>query len=150
MVELRSGTRTQGDEGEPRTPSSTASVSIPRDIEVTPTRPEVGNEPTMSQEDTQQPIPQTPEVYVAGTYARSFTRMPGRSPSEPPNFRPAQFAFLPQPDQPDYRTAQEPSEGEEIADQGQTDENQPATANNATQQPIRPRILRSLVFSTVH
>jgi hypothetical protein len=31
----------------------------------------------------------------------------GRSPSEPANFRPSKFSFLPQPD---YRTAREPSE----------------------------------------
>jgi len=42
-------------------------------------------------------------VYTAGTYVANF----GRSLSEPANFRPAQFSFLPQPD---YRTAGEPSD----------------------------------------
>jgi hypothetical protein len=46
---------------------------------------------------------QTPQVYTAGTYVANL----GRSPSEPANFRPSLFSFLPQPD---YRTAREPSE----------------------------------------
>jgi hypothetical protein len=44
-----------------------------------------------------------PQVYTAGTYPAQLRR----TPSEPANFRPAQFSFLPQPD---YRTAGEPSE----------------------------------------
>jgi hypothetical protein len=36
----------------------------------------------------------TPQVYTAGTYAAHLRR----TPSEPANFRPAQFSFLPQPD----------------------------------------------------
>jgi hypothetical protein len=40
----------------------------------------------------------TPQVYTAGTYAAHLRR----TPSEPANFRPAQFSFLPQPD---YRVA---------------------------------------------
>ena len=133
MVQLISGTRTQGDEGEPRTPPSTPSENIPRDIEIAST----------PQETVQQPVVQTPETYIAGTYARSFRRTPGRSPSVPPGFRPAKFAFLPQPD---FRTAQEPSEAEEMAGQEQTEENHPAAANNAVQQQVKPRTLRPIIF----
>ncbi len=45
----------------------------------------------------------TPQVYTAGTYPALLRR----TPSEPANFRPAQFSFL---SQPDHRTAGEPSE----------------------------------------
>jgi hypothetical protein len=36
----------------------------------------------------------TPQVYTAGTYPAQLRR----TPSEPADFRPAQFSFLPQPD----------------------------------------------------
>jgi len=45
----------------------------------------------------------TPQVHTAGTYPAQLRR----TPSEPANFRPAQFSFL---SQPDNRTAGEPSE----------------------------------------
>jgi len=57
------------------------------------------------------PGPRTPtmklQVYTAGTYAAHLRR----TPSEPENFRPAQFSFLPQPD---YRTAGETSEAGDV------------------------------------
>ncbi len=49
----------------------------------------------------------TPQVYTAGTYVAHLRR----TPSEPANFRPAQFSFLPQPD---YRPAGEPSEAGDV------------------------------------
>ncbi len=58
---------------------------------------------------------------MAGTYAASLPR----SPSEPANFRPAQFSFIPQPD---YRTAREPSEEGEIVDEGVTAGKQPTAS----------------------
>jgi hypothetical protein len=72
----------------------------------------------------------------------------GRSPSEPANFRPSQFSFLPQLD---YRTAREPSEP---GDTGSIDGkpiatppvlNQPAVSS--PQDPFRTReALRTLMF----
>jgi hypothetical protein len=57
------------------------------------------------------PGPRTPtmklQVYTAGTYAAHLRR----TPSEPENFRPAQFSFLPQPD---YRAAGETSEAGDV------------------------------------
>jgi hypothetical protein len=49
----------------------------------------------------------TPQVYTAGTYAAHLRR----TPSEPANFRPAQFSFLPQPD---GRPAGETSEAGDV------------------------------------
>ncbi len=97
---------------------------------------------------TGMPVPRTPaqspQVYTAGTYAANF----GRSPSEPANFRPSQFSFLPQLD---YRTAREPSEP---GDAGSMDgkptamppvPNQPAVWS--LQNPYKTRdALRTLVF----
>jgi hypothetical protein len=97
---LRSGTRKGGEEPQ-GTPTDAPSEDIPEQIEVT--TPQGITTPVRTAPS------QTPEVYVAGTYAASLPR----SPSEPANFRPAQFSFIPQPD---YRTAREPSEEGEIAE----------------------------------
>jgi len=82
----------------PRSPSPTGG-GVPALIEITSPQRQEGNE-----EDSVPRTPiQPPQVYTAGTSVANF----GRSPSEPANFRPAQFSFLPQPD---YRTAREPSD----------------------------------------
>jgi hypothetical protein len=94
------------------------------------------------------PVPRTPaqapQVYTAGAYVANL----GRSPSEPANFRPSQFSFLPQRD---YRTAREPSEP---GDTGSVNDkpiatppvlNQPAVSS--PQDPYRAReTMRTLMF----
>ncbi len=80
---IRSGTR-QGGEETQRTSTDAPSEGIPEQIEVAD--PEQGI--TTPRRTTPS---QTPEVYMAGTYAASLPR----SPSEPANFRPAQFSFIP-------------------------------------------------------
>jgi hypothetical protein len=76
----------------------------------------------------QQGDAQAPMAYTAGTYAATFQRPPTiqRTPSLPPNFRPAQFAFLPAPD---FSTARQPSEDAEEEENAQG------------QSPIAPRIV---------
>jgi hypothetical protein len=94
------------------------------------------------------PVPRTPaqapQVYTAGAYVANL----GRSPSEPANFRPSQFSFLPQRD---YRTAREPGEP---GDTGSVNDkpiatppvlNQPAVSS--PQDPYRAReTMRTLMF----
>jgi hypothetical protein len=123
----------------------TPDEGIPDQIEIT--------SPPRQEEDidvvlTGVPVPRTPaqspQVYTAGTYVANL----GRSPSEPANFRPSQFSFLPQPD---YRTAREPSEP---GDTGSIDgkptatspvPNQPAVLS--PQSPYKARdTLRTLIF----
>jgi hypothetical protein len=82
----------------PRSPSPTTGEGVPNQIEITTPQRQEGDEGVTA---PRTPV-QTPQVYTAGTYLVNF----GRSPSEPENFRPAQFSFLPQPD---YRTARVPS-----------------------------------------
>jgi hypothetical protein len=91
------------------------------------------------------PIPRTPLVYTAGTYEANL----GRSPSEPANFSPAQFSFLPQPD---FRTAGEPPS--EHGDAG-LDQEKPNTTPHISNQPaVSPphdpykgrEIMRTFVF----
>jgi len=66
-------------------------------------------------------------VYTAGTYVANF----GRSPSEPANFRPAQFSFLPKLD---YRAAREPSDsGDPVTNGGQPEVTRPIPS-----QPVVP------------
>jgi len=66
----------------------------------------------------------TPQVYTAGTYPAQLRR----TPSEPANFRPAQFSFL---SQPDNRTAGEPSE----AGDGGLPSNAPSPAPQSSPTP---------------
>ena len=100
-MQLRSGVTTGGTA--PRTPprssSPTSGGGVPDQIEITSPQRQEGNEEVSA---LRTPV-QSPQVYTAGTYVANF----GRSPSEPANFRPAQFSFLPQPD---HRTAREPSD----------------------------------------
>ena len=102
---LRSGTRKGGEETQ-RKSTDAPSEGIPEQIEV------IAPEQGITTQRRTAPS-QTPEVYMAGTYAASLPR----SPSEPTNFRPAQFSFIPQPD---YRTAREPNEEGKLADEGVT------------------------------
>ena len=72
---------------------------------------------------------QSPQVYTAGTYVANF----GRSPSEPANFRPTQFSFLPQPD---YGTAREPSDpGVPDTNGGQPDVTRPIPSQPVVSSP---------------
>ena len=77
------------------------------------------------------PGPRTPammsQVYTAGTYPEQLRR----TPSEPANFRPAQFSFL---SQPDNRTAGEPIE----AGDGESPSNAPSAAPQVQNQPAIP------------
>jgi hypothetical protein len=123
---LRSGATTGGTASvrtPPRSPSTTLGGVVPNKIEIT--------SPQRQEEDEEVSAPRTPvqspQVYTAGTYVANF----GRSPSEPANFRPAQFSFLPQPD---YRRAREPS------DPGVSDTNggQPDATRPITNQPVVP------------
>jgi hypothetical protein len=98
---LRSGVTTGGTAPRtpPRSPSPISGGGVPDQIEITSPKRQEGNEEVSA---LRTPV-QSPQVYTAGTYVANF----GRSPSEPANFRPAQFSFLPNPD---YRTAREPSD----------------------------------------
>jgi hypothetical protein len=75
---------------------------------------------------TQGEVPQTvttPQVYTAGTYTSTLQREAAlqgtprlrRTPSVPSDFRPAQFAFI---NAPDFATSREPSEGDDMVNQG--------------------------------
>jgi len=55
---------------------------------------------------------QTPQVYIAGTIPSRLTLE--RSPSLPRNFRPSEFAFMPQPD---FESAREPPDPSKDDDQ---------------------------------
>jgi hypothetical protein len=119
---LRSGATTGGTAPRtpPRSPSPTGG-GVPEQIEITSQQRQEENEEVSA---PRTPV-QSPQVYTAGTYVANF----GRSPSEPANFRPAQFSFLPQPD---YRTAREPS------DPGDPDNNggQPDVSHPIPNQPV--------------
>jgi hypothetical protein len=98
-MQLRSGTTTGGTAPRGGVPEQIQFTSQPRQVDGTevPTGESPGpRTPTM-----------TPQVYTAGTYVAHLRR----TPSEPANFRPAQFSFLPQPD---YRPAGEPSEAGDV------------------------------------
>jgi len=92
-MQLRSGATTA--RGVPEgtsqgSPQGTSEGDIPDQIQIaSPPRQDEGADVST----TVAPIPRTPQVYTAGTYVANL----GRSPSEPANFRPAQFSFLPQP-----------------------------------------------------
>jgi hypothetical protein len=93
----------------PRSPIPATGGGVPDQVEITSSQG--GNEEVSA---PRTPL-QSPQVYTAGTYVANF----GRSPSEPANFRPAQFSFLTQPD---YRTAREPSaSGVPDNNEGQSD-----------------------------
>jgi len=128
-MQLRSGATTAraAPEGTPPgSPQAAPDESIPDQIQIaSPPRQEDDVDMPM----TVVPIPrtpdQTPQVYTAGTYVANL----GRSPSEPANFRPAQFSFLPQPD---FRTASEPPS--EHGDAG-SDKDKPNTTPHVSNQP---------------
>jgi len=105
-MQLRSGATTGGTvpvRTSPRTPPTTPDEDIPDQIVITsPPRQEDDVDVAITALSVPRTPTQSPQVYTAGTYVANF----GRSPSEPANFRPSQFSFLPQPD---YRTAREPS-----------------------------------------
>jgi hypothetical protein len=87
---------------------------------------------------------QSPQVYTAGTYVANY----GMSPSEPANFRPAQFSFLPQPD---YGTAREPSDpGVPDTNGGQPDVTRPIPSQPVVSSPqnqMKSReVLRTFTF----
>ncbi len=115
MVNTRSGLQTAAMEGQENTVTTQQGGDVPTEVQI-PTQVQQG--------DAQAPV-----VYTAGTYAASFQRPPTiqRTPSLPPNFRPAQFAFLPEPD---FSTARQPSEEAEEEEE-----------NAQGQSPIAPRIV---------
>ena len=84
MVELRSGARTD---------PAGAAGEVPSQIEI-------GTTHTPVDQGAEQQA--TPQIYIAGSAARTIRR----SPSVPRNFRPSQFAFI---QQPDFQSAREPS-----------------------------------------
>ena len=94
-MQLRSGATTGG---------TTPRGGIPDQIQV---RPQPSQEEGDGLPADGGPGPRTPammsQVYTAGTYPEQLRR----TPSEPANFRPAQFSFL---SQPENRAAGEPSE----------------------------------------
>jgi hypothetical protein len=147
-MQLWSGATTGGTapvRSPPETPPATPDEGIPEQIEIASPPTQEGDVDVVV---TGVPVPrtpaQTPQVYIAGTYVANL----GRSPSEPANFRPSQFSFLPQPD---YRTTREPSEP---GDTGSIDGkpiatppvlNQPAVSS--PQNPFRAReALRTFMF----
>jgi hypothetical protein len=129
-MQLRSGATTGGTapvRNTPKPPPATPDEGIPDQIEITsPPR----QEDDVDMAATRVPVPriptQLPQVYTAGTYVANL----GRSPSEPGNFRPSQFSFLPQPD---YRTVREPSEP---GDTGSIDSKPTATPPVPNQQAV--------------
>jgi hypothetical protein len=81
---------------------------VPQQIQIRsqPSQEDGAEVPTEGSPEPRTPT-MTPQVYTAGTYAAHLRR----TPSEPANFRPAQFSYLPQPH---YRTAGEPFEEGEV------------------------------------
>jgi hypothetical protein len=147
-MQLRSGAKTgrAAPEGTPPgSPQAAPDEGIPEQIQIA--------SPPRQQDDvdvpiTVVPVPRTPaqapQVYTVGTYVANL----GRSPSEPANFRPVQFSFLPQPD---FRTAGEPSEhGDTGSEKGKPIAtppvlNQPAVS--PSHDPYKEReIMRTFVF----
>jgi hypothetical protein len=125
---LRSGATTGGTapmRTPPRSPSPTPGGGVPDQIEITSPQRQEGDEDVLA---PRTPV-QSPQVYTAGTYVANF----GRSPSEPANFRPAQFSFLPQPD---YKTARKPSDpGVPDANEGQHDVTRPIPSQPVVSSP---------------
>jgi hypothetical protein len=98
-MQLRSGATTGG---------TAPRDGIPEQIQIRPQpRQEDGAEVPAGGSPGPRTPTMTPQVYTAGTYAAHLRRIP----SEPANFRPAQFSFL---SQPDYRPAGEPSEAGDV------------------------------------
>ena len=97
-MQLRSGATTGGTAPRtpPRYPTPETAGGIPNQIEITTPQRQEGDEDVSA---LRTPV-QSPQVYTAGTYVVNF----GRSPSEPANFRPAQFSFLPKLDYSSKRT----------------------------------------------
>jgi len=144
-MQLRSGATTA--RGVPEgtsqgSPQGTSEGDIPDQIQIaSPPRQDEGADVST----TVVPIPRTPQVYTAGTCVANL----GRSPSEPANFRPAQFSFLPQPD---FRTAGEPPS--EQGDAG-PEKDKLNTTPHISNQPVASiqhdpykgrEIMRTLVF----
>jgi hypothetical protein len=146
---LRSGAttaRTAPEGTPPGSPQAAPGEGIADQIQIT--------SPPRQEDDVDVPITvvpvlrtpaQTPQVYTVGMYVANL----GRSPSEPANFRPAQFSFLPQPD---FRTAGEPPS--EHGDAG-SDKDKPNTTPHVSNQPaVSPphdpykgrEIMRTFVF----
>jgi hypothetical protein len=125
----------------PRSPSPTTGGGVPDQIEITSPQRQEGDEDVLA---PRTPV-QSPQVYTAGTYVANF----GRSPSEPANFRPAQFSFLPHPD---YRRAREPSDpGVPDTDGGQPDVtcpilSQPVVSSPQNQLKKSGEALRTFTF----
>jgi len=92
-MQFRSGATTGG---------TTPRGGIPDQIQIRPQQEDGDGVPADGSPGPRTPA-MTPQVYTAGTYPAQLRR----TPSEPANFRPAQFSFL---SQPDNRTAGEPSE----------------------------------------
>jgi hypothetical protein len=103
-MQLRSGATTGGTVPVRTTPGD----GIPEQIQImSQPRQEDGAEVPAGGSPGPRTPTMTPQVYTAGTYAAHLRR----TPSEPTNFRPSQFSFLPQPD---YRAAGEPGEAGDV------------------------------------
>ena len=83
-MQLRSGATT----------GATPRGGIPDQIQIRPQQEDGNGVPAEGSPGPRTPA-MTPQVYPAGTYPALLRR----TPSEPANFRPAQFSFLSQPDQ---------------------------------------------------
>jgi len=106
-MQLRSGATTGG---------TAPRGGIPDQIQIRPQQEDGDGVPAEGSPGPRTPA-MTPQVYTAGTYPAQLRR----TPSEPANFRPAQFSFL---SQPENRTAGEPSE----AGDGESPSNAPSPA----------------------
>jgi hypothetical protein len=151
-MQLRSGATTAraAPEGAPPvSPQAASEGGIPGQIQIaSPPRQEDDVDVPITV-ITVVPIPrtpaQTPQVHTAGTYVANL----GRSPSEPANFRPAQFSFLPQPD---FRTAGEPPS--KHGDAGSNQDKLNTTPRISNQPAVSPphdpykgrEIIRTFVF----
>jgi len=99
MVQTRSGA------GMPSTPPrGDDQDQVPDQIVVDTQGQPLENQSSRILEPSQTPR-QTPQVYIAGTIPSRLTLE--RLPSLPRNFRPSEFAFMPQPD---FESAREPSD----------------------------------------
>jgi hypothetical protein len=134
MVQTKSGA------GMPSTPPRGVDQDqIPDQIVVDTQGQPLENQSSRIAEPSQTPR-QTPQVYIAGTIPPRLTLE--RSPSLPRNFRPTEFAFMPQPD---FESAREPSDPskDDDEDKGEAPQNTGAdqllsSGDTIFQAPMRP------------
>jgi hypothetical protein len=134
MVQARSGA------GMPSTPPrGDDQDQIPDQIIVGTQGQPSDNQSPRVPESSQTPK-QTPQVYIAGTMPSRLTLE--RSPSLPRNFRPSEFAFMPQPD---FESAREPLDPSKDDDETKAEAPQKTGADQSLssgnvvfQAPMRP------------